>query len=198
MHDAPMVGRFLALCGWLADLVIRPLRRTPLRRLGRAPAMAIGVLLLVIAAVPIVLPLLDPQPEDAGVQAVFDRTVSQPDGWVRLRGRLVPLEQRPTTDHAGPFALLVDADAPLRSIVVATDADAAASTVLTGHLEPAEVTVEEDLPIEATVAGTPPRVVPDRLLVPDPIAKPERQVWWPLAIPPALLGGVLLIGARAG
>ncbi|HJR50342.1 MAG TPA: hypothetical protein VJ794_04500, partial [Gemmatimonadales bacterium] len=140
----------------------------------------------------------DPQPQDVGVLAVFDGAVSQPDGWVRLGGRLVPLEQAPTTDHAGPFALLVDDDAPLRSIVVATDADAATSTVLTGHLEPATVAVEEELPIEATVAGTPPRVVPDRLLVPDAIAKPERQVWWPLAIPPALLGGLLLIGARAG
>ena len=200
MHHAPMIGRLLALCGWMADLVIRPLRPTPLRRLGRLPATAIGVLLLLGAAVPIVLPMLDPQPEDVGVDAVFDGTVSQPEGWVRLHGRLVPLEQAPTTDHAGPFSLLVDADAPLRSIVVVTDsdADAVGSTVLTGRLEPATVAVEEELPIDATVAGTPPRVVPDRLLVADAIAKPERQVWWPLAIPPALLGGLLLIGARAG
>jgi hypothetical protein len=24
-----MMGRFLAICGWLADLIVRPLRRTP-------------------------------------------------------------------------------------------------------------------------------------------------------------------------
>jgi hypothetical protein len=65
-------------------------------------------------------------------------------------------------------------------------------------LRPATVVVEEELPIEATVAGTPPRVVPDRVLVADPVAAPARQVVWPLAIPPALLGLLILIGARVG
>ena len=198
MHDAPVTGRFLALCGWLADLVLRPLRRTPLRRVGRAPAVVLGVILLVLAAVPIALPLLEPQPQDVGVQDIFDGAVSDSDGWVRLQGRLFSLSEAPTADHDGPFALLVDADAPLRSIVVATEKDDPASTVLTGRLRTATVVVEEELPIDATVAGTPPRVVPDVVVLADPVAAPLRQVWWPLAIPPALLGVLILIGARVG
>jgi hypothetical protein len=82
--------------------------------------------------------------------------------------------------------------------VAITDAVAAEPTVVTGHLEPATVAVEEELPIEATVAGTPPRVVPDNLLLPDPVPHPERSIAWPLAIPPALLAVLLLIGARSG
>jgi hypothetical protein len=198
VHDALVTGRFLAVCGWLADLAIRPLRGTPLRRLGRAPAVVLGILLLSLAVLPIALPLLEPQPENVGVQAIFDRAVTEPDGWIRVRGRLVSLEGSPTPDHAGPFALFIDADAPLRSIVVAPRADAHESTVLTGRLRPATVVVEEELPIEATVAGTPPRVVPDQLLVADPVATPVREALWPLAIPPALLGILVLIGARAG
>ncbi len=198
MHDAPVTGRFLAVCGWLADLAIRPLRRTPLRGLGRTPAVVLGLLLLALAVLPIALPLLEPQPEDVGIQAIFDGTVTDPDGWVRVRGRLVPLEGSPTSDQAGPFALMIDADAPLRSVVVATRADAADSTVVSGRLRPATVVVEEELPIEATVAGTPPRVVPDQVLVADPVATPPREILWPLAIPPALLGVVVLVGARTG
>lgn len=153
---------------------------------------------MVLATVPVTLPLLDPQPQDVTVQDIFDGAVTEPDGWVRLEGGLFSLSQEPTADHDGPFALLVDADAPLRSIVVATERGGAASAVLTGRLRPATVAVEEDLPIEATMAGTRPRVVPDRLLVADPVATPVRRVWWPLAIPPALLGVLILIGARVG
>ena len=193
-----MVGRFLAVCGWLAERIRRPLRRTPLRRLGSAPVVLVAILLLVLAAAPIVIPLLDPQPQDAGVQDIFDGAITEPDGWVRLHGRLVPLAEAPTPDRDGPFALLVDADEELRAVVVVTDAEPAARTVLTGRLEPATLAVEEELPIEATVAGTPPRVVPDRLVVADPAPHPERQSWWPLATPPALLAILLLVGARAG
>jgi hypothetical protein len=194
----PMIGRLLAACGWLADVILRPLRRTPLRRLGTAPAVAVAVILLALAAAPIVVPLLDPQPETVGVQAIFDDAVTEPDGWVRIDGTLVRLTEPPTEDHAGPFALLVDADRRLRSIVVVTDAPAAEHVTLTGHLEPATVVVEEELPNEAREAGVPPRVVPDRLLVADPVAVAERSFWWPLVIPPALLAIVILVGARAG
>lgn len=161
--------------------------------------MVAALLLLALAATPIVIPLLDPQPQTVGVQQMFDGAVTEPDGWVRLRGRLVELEQPPTTDSQGPFALLVDADEPLRAIVVVTDDKPTALTTLTGHLEPATVAVAvEELPIEATVAGTPPRVVPDRIVVADAAPHPQREIWWPLAIPPAVLGVLLLVGARAG
>ena len=194
----PMVGRFLALCGRLAEVILRPLRRTPLRRLGSAPAVLVAMLLLAAASAPIAVPLLDPQPETLGVPAIFDGAVNEPDGWVRLEGRLVRLVEPPTQDHDGPYALLIDAEEQLRSIVVVTTAEPSERTVVTGHLESATVTVEEQLPIEATMAGTPPRVVPDRLLVADPVAVPERSIWWPLAVPPALLGILLLIGSRTG
>jgi hypothetical protein len=115
-----------------------------------------------------------------------------------LRGRFFPLDEPPTADRGGPYALFIDADDPLRAMVAITDAVAAEPTVVTGHLEPATVAVEEELPIEATVAGTPPRVVPDRLLLPDPLPHPQRSIAWPLAIPPALLAVLLLIGVRTG
>jgi hypothetical protein len=199
MHDAPMVGRILAICGWLAWQVGRPFRATPLRRLGTAPVLAIAALLLVLAAAPIVMPQLDPQPEDIGAQAIFDDAVTHPDGWVRLSGRVVPLTEAPT-DLSGSFALLVDAAQPLRAIVLHTDApmDPAASTIVTGRVITAGVILAEELPIEATVAGTPPRIVGDAVLEVDPVAKPARMVSWPVAIPPVLLAMLLIIGARSG
>ena len=47
-------------------------------------------------------------------------TVSEPDGWVRLRGRIVPLTESPTGEP-GRYALLVDAANPLQAIVVRSD-----------------------------------------------------------------------------
>lgn len=132
-----MTGRFLALCGWLVERIVRPLRPTPLRRLGRAPAVLVAVLLIGLAAAPIALPLVEAQPQDAGVQDIFDDAVTDPDGWVRLRGRLFPLDEPPTEDRDGPYALLIDGDQPLRAIVTTTDAAADEPTMVTGHLEPA-------------------------------------------------------------
>jgi hypothetical protein len=192
-----MVGRMLAICGWLAWQLQRPFRGFGARWLGRAIVVGLALVLVVAAAAPIVVPLLDPQPEDAGVQDVFDGAIAEPDGWIRLRGRIVPLSEAPA-DRPGPFALLVDAGEPLRAIVLETTARASELAVVTGRLVAATVMVTENLPIEATVAGTPPRIVPDQLLVADPEPTPERQVWWPLAIIPALLAVVLLVGVRSG
>ncbi len=168
-------------------------------RLRSLPAIILAIVLLVLAAVPIVLPQLDPQPEDVVVQQIFDDGVSHPEAWVRLRGRTVPLAESPTGEP-GTYALLVDDDNPLRAVVLRGEAapETTASTMVTGHLAPASVVVEEELPIEATVAGTPPQIVPDALVELDSTAKPERAVLWPLSIPPALLGLLLLIGARTG
>ena len=156
-------------------------------------------MLVVLAAAPIVLPMLEPQPEDATVQQIFDGTITHPDGWIRLHGRVTPLRASPT-GTSGSYALLVDAVNPLRAVVVDGSAalDATPITALTGTLVPAGVTVEEELPIEATVAGTPPRIVPDRLVTLDAEPMPPRVVAWPLAIPPLLLAGLLAIGARVG
>lgn len=193
VHDAPVIGRLLALCGWLAWQVGRPFGAS------RVPAVAVALLLLVLAALPIILPQLDPQPQDVTVQEVFDGAVTEPTGWVRLTGRVVPLTDSPTGER-GRFALLVDELDTLRAIVLRTDeaADATASTTVTGHLEVAGVVVMEILPIEATVAGTPPQVVPDRVVLLDAAPLAERTVPWPVSILPVVLAALFLIGARVG
>ena len=194
-----MTGRFLATCGWLAGKIGRPFRALPTGRARNAPVVLLAALLFVLAAVPIVLPLLDAQPEDVVTDQIFEDETTHPDGWIRVRGRIVPLQASPTGEP-GRYALLVDEDNTLRSIVVRSDErlEAAASAQVSGFLTPATVVVEEDLPIEATVAGTEPLVVSDQIVTLDAVPKPERQVWWPLAIPPALLALLLLLGVRAG
>ena len=199
MHDGHVIGRILATCGWLAWQVRRPFRARRPSAVGRAAPIILGVVLLVVAAVPVVLPLLDPQPEDATVQAILDDEVDEPAGWVRLRGRVVPLNE-PPTERPGEYALLVDEADTLQAIVVRADRqlEAAASTFVTGHLVDEAVLVEEDLPIEATVFGAPPEIVADRTIELDAAAKPVRVSLWPLAVPPLIAAAMLLIGARAG
>ena len=198
MHHAPM-GQLLASCGWLAWQAGRPFASTPLGRLGRAPVLAVAAFLVVLAAVPIVLPLLDPQPEDVTVQRIFDGATSHPDGWLRLRGRITTLSESPT-GAPGSYALLVDAENPLRAVVVqgTGEVEAQDAAIVTGTLAAGGVSVEEELPIEATVAGTPPRIVPDRFVALDPAPVPPRSVLWPITIPPLLLAALLAIGARVG
>lgn len=205
MHDAGEMGRFLAICGWLARLVRRPFRRTPIARVPTVPVVAAVLLLAGLAAAPIAVPLLDPQPADIGVPAIFDGEVTEPGTWVRIVGRAFPLSDSPTGEE-GHHALLVDADRLLRAIVARSATpfepvppDEVRADTYTGRLFVVElVAVEEDLPIEATEAGTPPRVVPDRILELDAEPKPPRTIWWPLAILPALLAGMLVAGVRTG
>ncbi|HEX7171369.1 MAG TPA: hypothetical protein VF365_02050 [Candidatus Limnocylindria bacterium] len=199
-----MMGRLLAVCGWLAWHVGRPFRRGGLRAYGRQIAMGIAALLAVLAAVPLILPQFGAQPTDAGVQEIFDGVVTEPGSWVRLRGRVFPLTDSPT-GQGGNYALLVDEVDTLRAIVLRaptafpdTPPEEIEPTAVTGRLVALGTSVEEELPIQATVAGTPPRVMSDRVLELDPVTTAERAVWWPLAIPPALLAIVLGIGARVG
>ena len=204
VHDAPMMGRILAVCGWLAWQVGRPFRAGPARRLGRRGVIGVAVLLAILAALPIAIPLFGAQPTDAAVQEILDGEVRDPGAWVRLRGRLFPLTETPTGQE-GDFALLVDEADSLRAIVVRADTpfertppEDVEATAITGRLLERGASVQEDLPIEATVAGTPPRVVPDRVLELDAVITEERAAWWPLSILPALLAAALFIGARIG
>lgn len=194
-----MFGRFLAACGWLARLIGRPFGTAGGGRIGRAATVVVAVLLLGAAVAPIVVPMLDPQPQDTVVQQIFDGAVTEPDGWVRLTGRIAPLREDPAATR-GAYAVLVDAENPLRAVVVRSDADlrAADRTTVTGHLVAEGVEVTEDLPTEARVAGTPPRIVPDAVVELDATPKPARSTWWPLAIPPAIVAGMLLVGRRTG
>jgi hypothetical protein len=194
-----MFARIRAVCGWLAWLAQRPFGPLGRGRHAWMPPTLLAAMLLVAAAVPIVLPLFDPQPQDVTVQELFDDAVTEPNGWVRLTGRLVPLQESPT-GRRGRYALLVDETNPLRAVVVEVDArpEVAERVELTGTVTDAGAIVEEELPIEATVAGTPPRVVPDHTVVLDEVQTPPRESLWFLAVPPALLALVLLAGARSG
>jgi hypothetical protein len=199
-----MMGRLLAVCGWLAWHVSRPFRRGPLRSRARQVVLGLAVLLAVLATLPVVLPQFAAQPLDAGVDQILQGQVTEPGTWVRLRGRVFPLTESPTGQD-GIYALLVDEVDTFRAIVLRsgtpfadTPPDRIEPTAVTGRLVALGTSVDEELPIEATVAGSPPRVVADRVLEVDPVTTAERAVWWPLAIPPALLALLLGIGARVG
>jgi hypothetical protein len=197
-----MMGRLLAICGWLAWQVGRVARSLP--RAGaeawRTAAAVMGAVLLLVTLVPIVLPQLDAQPQTVTVQQIMDGAVTEASGWVRLSGSTVPLEASPT-GGPGRFGILADDRNPLRSIVVEGNLEGAVASAanVTGHITSAVVTIDpEQLPIEATVAGTPPQIVTDRIVTLDDEAKPMRSVVWPLSIPPLLIGAMLLVGARVG
>ena len=205
MHDAPDMGRFIAFSGWLAWQVRRPFRRLARGRFSMVPVYGLALVLVVIAALPVIVPLLDPQPMDVDVPAIFEGEVTEPGTWVRIQGRAFPLADSPTGEP-GEYALLVDAERLLRSIVVrATEpfADVPPEDVAiqpySGQLVLLPAIVDtEALPIEATEAGTSPQVVADRIIDLDAVAKPERAVLWPLGILPLLLAVMLVVGARAG
>ena len=189
-----MGGRVLATCGWLA---------WQLRRVGgRFLPVVVGVAFLGLALVPFVVPLLDPQPTNTTVQAIRDGQLTDAKAWVRLDGRIQPLAESPT-GAPGNYALFVDAANKLRAIVIRSDEslELVPKTTISGHLATAIVAadqVAEDLPIEATVFGTPPQIDAGRIIELDAALKPARSTWWPLAILPILIGIALLVGARVG
>ena len=195
------MGRVLAICGWVAWQTRRLFDGTRLSRASTVLAPSLAVVLVVLAALPILLPFFEPQPEDVEVQQIFDDTVSNPDGWVRLRGQISPLRESPTGQD-GSFALLVDAANELRAVVVVVEGsdelEPQESTTVTGTVLARGVSVEEELPIEATVFGTPPQIVPNRVVILDSVPAPPRSVPWPLAIVPILVAAILVIGSRVG
>jgi hypothetical protein len=193
-----MFGRFLAICGWLAMKVRRPFTG-PLSSLRRWAPYVVAGLLLILAAAPIVAPMFQAQPQDVTIQQILDGGVTESSRWVRLQGRVVPLTEAPA-DEPGSYGLFVDAADTLQAIVVRSGGQItrAASTAITGHLAGAIVAVEEDLPLEATVFGAPPAIIPNLVVQLDEAALPERIVLWPLSILPLLLAAVLVVGAAVG
>jgi hypothetical protein len=200
VHHAPVIGRFLAICGWLAVQVRRPFGG-PLRGLRRWAPLVVAALLALLAAAPIVVPMLDPQPQDVTVAEIAGDAVTEPAGWVRLRGEVVPLSRSPTGEP-GRYGLFVDESDTLAAIVVRSNrriSHLEPPVAVTGHQEPATVQVtDEEIPLEATVFGAPPEVVPTWIVELDAAAKPERATWWPLSILPVLLSVALVIGFLAG
>jgi hypothetical protein len=164
-----MFGRFLAICGWLATKVQRPFTG-PLSSLRRWAPYVVAGLLLVVAASPIVVPMLQAQPQDITIQQILDGGVSEPSRWVRLQGRVVPLTEAPT-DSPGHYGLFVDAADTLQAIVVRSDGQ---------------------------ITRAPPAIVPNLVIQLDEAALPERAVLWPLSILPLLLAAILVIGAAVG
>ena len=90
------MGHVLAICGWMAWQTRRLFDGTRLSGASTMLAPSLAVVLVVLAAVPVLLPFFEAQPEDVEVQQIFDGTVSHPDGWVRLSGRISPLQESPT------------------------------------------------------------------------------------------------------
>jgi hypothetical protein len=201
-----VIGRVLAVCGWLAWQVQRPIVRGPVRRFGgRRLVAGLAAIVAVLALAPLVVGLAQDQPQDASVDALFDHAVTHPDGWVRLHGRTVSLAVDPTTlaDTTTEYGVLVDADETLRAVVIGMSnrVPEAELTTVTGHVVPATVAepdVQAELPIEATVFAHPPEIVTDAIVMLDASAFPERVVWWPLTLVLGVLAAVLAIGAWAG
>jgi len=197
-----MIGRILAFGGWMAWQVSRRLATLPAigPRVARYGATGVAALLLLLAAVPFIIPLFDAQPQTITVQAILDGRTHDADAWVRLSGNVVELETSPTGAE-GAFALLADRINPLRSVVVEGDIRPllGEQTNVTGRLTEAIVVIDTDeLPIEATVAGTPPTIVNDRVVLLDAAPKAERVSLWPLSILPLLAAILVFIGGRIG
>jgi hypothetical protein len=200
VHDASRMTRLQAACGWLAWQLTRSIGRTPLRLIGPRRVVAALAGALVLGALVILgFGYGQAQPEDTTVDLVMNGGLAQSDGWVRLRGRVFPLAEGPT-EPPGEYGLLVDEQNALRAIVVRPPSavEQGTSTTVTGRLVAAPVVVDEDLPIEATVFGTPPRVVDDRVLELDAAALAPRAVWWPVALGLVAIAIVIGIGLRVG
>ena len=195
-----MLVRVAAACGWLVWRLERVLAalRVP-DRWRRGVIAVLTVALTIAGAMPLVLAAIDPQPQDATVEDIGSGLIEHPERWVRLQGRLVPLHESPTGQR-GDWGLLVDAADPLLAIVARAPApvEPRAQAVVTGHLRLAQVTVTEELPIEATVAGTPPIVLADQVLELDPTPRPVSSVLWAAIPVPWLLAAVLGIGLVVG
>lgn len=169
-------------------------------RIAGHGANGVAAALLLLALVPLVVPLLDPQPQTITVQAILDGRTHDAGAWVRLSGNVVQLEASPTGEE-GSFALLADGINPLRSVVLEGDIGPlrGEQANVTGRLVEAVVVIDtDDLPIEATVAGTPPTIVNDRVVLLDAEPKAERMSLWPLSILPLLAGILVFIGGRIG
>jgi len=199
-----VIGRLLAVCGWVAWQLTR--RVAPLRRFeGRRGVVVLAGAFAIAALVPLIVALAQDQPQDVMVDLDLTQVVTHPADWVRLHGLSVPLQVDPITggDASAEYGVLVDAQNTLRAIVLQSTETVpeADSTAVTGHLVPATVQtveVQAGLPIEATVFGAPPEVVSDAIVLLDPAPLPGRVVWWPLTLALAAIAVVLALGASVG
>ena len=196
------MGHVLAICGWMAWQTRRLFDGT---RLSGASTMLAPI------ASPSCSSCSPPFPcccrssthsrEDVAVQQIFDGTVSHPDGWVRLQRPHLPvagIAHRRGRHLRTPHRR---GEPPARRRR-RERGRARAAGQRDHHRHPPRARggeLSRRLPIEATVAGTPPRRRrPDRRARRCRQAGAATVVPWPLAILPILLAAMLLIGARVG
>lgn len=192
-----MVIRIGLLAAWL----VWQLRRGFgwLRIPSAAGVLALMAVIVALAVVPIVMTAREPQPESATVAAIEAYAVTEPDGWVRLSGEVVPLPGVASLE-AGNYALLLDAEQPGRAIVLHADGEILATDLatLTGHVAIAAVDagIQSSLPRELRAA--PPHIVGDRIIELDAAPYPPATVSWELVLLPLIVALALGIGLRMG
>ena len=162
-----------------------------------APILA--VLLVVLAAVPLVLPLFAAQPDDVAVQQIFDGEVVEPGRWVRLSGRVFPLADSPTGEDGSTLCWSMRRTRCARSWCETA-----------AELEPQESATRHRSPPGARRqrrGGAADRGHRGRHATADrsrPRPRARRHAAgtavraWPLSILPALLAALLLVGVRVG
>ncbi|MEO8511162.1 MAG: hypothetical protein ABI534_07965 [Chloroflexota bacterium] len=182
-----MLTRLRVWLGWLAYRVDRWLRRVPGPLRGPDQRLwLVIVVLLAVAAVPVVLTLRQPQPREVSASQIAAGE-AQLGAWVRLEGEVLALPVVEDVLPAGYWTLQDPGD-PRSSIMLRAAGDLTGGRqMLTGIVE------QSDLP-EAAGLG----LVPGRIVALDAAPFP-RQIPNPLLwVPPLLVAGVLVAGSRIG
>ena len=182
-----MLTRLRVWLGWLAYRVDRWLRRLPGPLRGPDQRLwLVAVLLLALAAVPVVLTLREPQPREVSVPQLAAGE-AQVGAWVRLEGEVLAL---PVVENVVPagYWTLQDPDDPRSSVMLRANGELAGGRqMVTGTIE------QSDLPQEADLGSVPGRIIAlDE--TPFPRLLPNPLLW----APPLLLALLLVAGSRIG
>lgn len=182
-----MLTRPRVWLGWLAYRVDRWLRRFPGPLRGPDQRLWIVVVLLLgLAAVPVVLTLRATQPREVSVSQIAAGE-AQVGAWVRLEGEVLAL---PVLEDVVPVGhwTLQDPDDPRQSIILRASGELRGGRrMVTGTLE------QSELPEAAGLGSVPGRIV-GLDATPFPRQVPNPLLW----LPPLLVALALLVGSRIG